>query len=167
MDSKKRERLIKKYENFTASRASGGGGMTIGRAGGNMARNAMGKSGKPKNALHTLVKLSKYISEQRVLFVVALICAIVNAVATLAASYMLRPIMNNFLYYDADNPRIELEIYPCDYIGVFDNASQLEGFESNCIGCNRYKRNCSLLKKAKEGRIQEEIQYGICTKFKN
>ena len=33
------------------------------------------------------------------------------------------------IYYDSSNPRIELEIYPCGYIGVFDNTSQLEQFE--------------------------------------
>ena len=71
------------------------------------------------------------------------------------------------IFYDSENPRIEIVIKEVDYIGVFDNASQLEEFESNCIGCSRYKRNCSLLKKAKEGRIQEEIQNGICFKFKN
>lgn len=110
MDSKKRERLIKKYERFTASANSGRGGMTIGRGGGNMARNAMGKTGKPKNALTTLVKLLKYISKQRVLFIIALILAIVNAVATLSASYMLRPTMNNFLYHDANNPDLTQRI---------------------------------------------------------
>lgn len=104
MDDKKRERLIKKYENFTSSRSSGGAGMTIGRGGGHMARNAMGKSGKPKNAWHTLIKLLKYISKQKVLFIIALIFAIVHTVTTLASSYMLRPIMNGFLYHDASNP---------------------------------------------------------------
>ena len=69
------------------------------------------------------------------------------------------------IYYDSKNPRIELEIYPVYYIGVFDNASQLEQFESRCIGCKRYKRNCSILQKAKEGRIQEDICDGICNKF--
>lgn len=64
--------------------------------------------------------------------------------------------------YDSKNPRIELTIYPVEYIGVFDNASQLEQFESRCIGCSRYKRNCSILQKAKEGRVQEEINNGIC-----
>lgn len=103
MDSKKRERLIKKYENFTASNLSGGGGgLTVGRGAGAIAKNAMGKGGKPKNAMQTLVKLLKYISAQRLLFLVAVICAIVNAVTTLVASYMLRPIMNKFLYYDAN-----------------------------------------------------------------
>ena len=70
------------------------------------------------------------------------------------------------IYYDSSNPRIELEIYPCGYIGVFDDASQLEQFESRCIGCKRYKRNCSILQKAKEGRIQEEIIGLECSKYK-
>ena len=69
------------------------------------------------------------------------------------------------IYYDANNPHIELSIYPCDYIGVFDNASQLEQFESRCVGCKRYKRNCSILQKAKEGRIQEELNGLECLKY--
>ncbi len=111
MDQQKRERLIKKYENYTSSRSSsGGGGMNIGRGGGHMAKNAMGKSGKPKDAWHTLVKLLKYISKQKVLFIIALGCAIVHAVTNLSASYMLRPIMNNFLYHDANNPDLSWRI---------------------------------------------------------
>lgn len=70
------------------------------------------------------------------------------------------------IYYDTKNPRIELTIRPVDYIGVFENASQLEQFESNCIGCTRYTRNCKILRQAKEGRIQEEIVNNKCTKHK-
>ena len=69
------------------------------------------------------------------------------------------------IYYDSKNPRIELTIKPVDYIGVFDNASQLEQFESNCIGCSRYARNCKILRQAKEGKIQDEICNGSCAKF--
>lgn len=69
------------------------------------------------------------------------------------------------IYYDSKNPRVELEIYPVDYIGVFDDASQLEKFESNCIRCKRYKRNCSILRKAKEGKIQEELNGLQCKKY--
>lgn len=68
--------------------------------------------------------------------------------------------------YDSSNPRIELEIYPVDYIGIFDNKEQLDCFEDKCKTCNRYKRNCSILKKAKEGRIQEEICDLKCNKYK-
>ena len=69
------------------------------------------------------------------------------------------------IYYDSENPRIEIIIRPTDYIGVFDNASQLDEFKSRCIGCKRYKRNCSLLRKAMEGRIQEEIHNMKCEKY--
>lgn len=70
------------------------------------------------------------------------------------------------IYYDSVNPRLELTIYPVDYIGIFNNVSQLEKFEANCIGCSRYKRNCSILQKAKEGRVQSEISDYICTRYK-
>ena len=72
----------------------------------------------------------------------------------------------NRIYYDNANPRIELCIYPVDYIGIFDNISQLEEFETNCVGCSRYKRNCSILQKAKEGHLQEDIVNCTCTKRK-
>ena len=70
------------------------------------------------------------------------------------------------IYYDNKNSRIELEIYTVDYIGIFDNQEQLDCFEDKCKTCNRYKRNCSILKKAKEGRIQEEICDFECSKYK-
>jgi len=71
------------------------------------------------------------------------------------------------IYYDSKNPHIEFVIHPTDYIGIFDNRAQLEEFESNCIQCNKYKEGkCSILCKAKEGRIQPEIENKICTKFK-
>ena len=68
--------------------------------------------------------------------------------------------------YDKANPRVELVIHPVDYIGVFNNSSQLEQFVSNCISCTRYKRNCSLLKAAKSGIIQPEIADNYCSKYK-
>lgn len=70
------------------------------------------------------------------------------------------------IYYDQKNPRMEITIRPVDYIGVFDDAPQMEAFVSNCIGCTRYSRNCSILRQAKEGRIQEEIADGVCIKYK-
>lgn len=107
MDQKKRERLIKKYENYTSTRRSQAT-MTIGRGGGAMAKNAMGKTGKPKNAWSTLWKLLSYIAEERLLFIIAVVSAIIHTFAMLIASYMLRPIMNAFLYYDP----IETDLTP-------------------------------------------------------
>ena len=68
--------------------------------------------------------------------------------------------------YDAKNPRIEYTIYKTDFIGIFDNQEQLNQFEDKCKNCKRYARNCSILNKAKEGRIQEEIQDMVCSKYK-
>lgn len=68
--------------------------------------------------------------------------------------------------YDAKNPRIEYTIYKTDYIGIFDNQEKLNQFEDKCKTCKRYSRNCSILNKAKEGRIQEEIQDMTCNKYK-
>jgi len=71
------------------------------------------------------------------------------------------------IYYDSKNPRIEMIVSLVDYIGIFPTQEQLDSFESNCIQCKRYKRNCSILNKAKEGRIQEEIIDLQCCKFKS
>lgn len=69
--------------------------------------------------------------------------------------------------YDSKNPRIELTIYPVDFIGIFDNQEEADSFIDNCKICKRYKNNCSLLKKAFEGRIQDEIVNNECLKYKN
>lgn len=72
----------------------------------------------------------------------------------------------NAIYYDSSNPRIEIVIKPVDYIGVFDNVNHLTEFKEKCETCTRSKRNCSILNKAIEGRIQEEISEGVCGKYK-
>lgn len=73
------------------------------------------------------------------------------------------------IFYDAENPRMELYIHPVEYIGIFNNQDTLDKFEDTCKGCSRYGRNCSILAKAKEGRIQEEIDItGMkCSSFKS
>lgn len=68
--------------------------------------------------------------------------------------------------YDAKNPRIEYTIYKTDFVGIFDSQDELDEFEGNCKNCKRYNRNCSILNKAKEGRIQPEICNGKCSKRK-
>lgn len=70
------------------------------------------------------------------------------------------------IYYDSENPRIELTIYPVDYVGIFNTHKDMEMFEEKCTTCSRYKRNCSILKKAKEGRIQADIVDFDCMKYK-
>ena len=100
MTDKQLKRLEKKYSGFSSGTQKK---VHMGPGGGRgpMAHAAMGRHGKPKNALKTIIKLLKYLSGQRTLLICALICAAVHTAASLTSSYMLRPIMNKFLYYDA------------------------------------------------------------------
>ncbi|KAF6620613.1 RusA family crossover junction endodeoxyribonuclease [Paenibacillus sp. EKM102P] len=70
------------------------------------------------------------------------------------------------ILYDKKNPRIELTFSPVEYIGIFDNEETYIEFLENCKTCSRYKRNCSILKAATEGYVQDEIIEGNCFKYK-
>ena len=68
------------------------------------------------------------------------------------------------IYYDSKNPRVEVEIYYEEHIGIFDNQNMLEVFiEDNCNNCKKglkigQKGGCSIYKKALENRIQEDVE---------
>lgn len=70
------------------------------------------------------------------------------------------------IFYDTENPRIEITIKPVNYTGIFLTQDIYENFCKKCETCQRFKKNCSLLKRAKEGKILPEIQDNICSKFK-
>jgi Holliday junction resolvase RusA-like endonuclease len=72
------------------------------------------------------------------------------------------------ILYTTTEPRVELHIHEVDYKGIFDDQAQLDSFESVCSTCSRYNNNCSILAKAKEGRIQEDIDMEEmkCLKYK-
>lgn len=70
------------------------------------------------------------------------------------------------ILFDTDNPHIDITLRPVTYRGIFKSEIYMNEFEDKCKGCKRYKRNCSILNKAKEGRIQEEInEEFICSKY--
>lgn len=71
------------------------------------------------------------------------------------------------VFYDTKNPRVEITIYPVEYVGIFKNKKCLSAFEDKCVTCSRYGRNCSILKRAKCGYCVNEIddKYN-CNKFK-
>lgn len=54
---------------------------------------------KPKDTAKTVSRLIQYIGKERVLFVLALLSAVVYTLCSLAVSYMLRPLINQFIYY--------------------------------------------------------------------
>ena len=70
------------------------------------------------------------------------------------------------IYYDNENPRVELTISPADYIGIFNDVPQMERFVSRCFGCTRYKRNCSVLRNARECRVQDGVTPELCSFYK-
>ncbi|MEE1283841.1 MAG: ABC transporter ATP-binding protein, partial [Acutalibacteraceae bacterium] len=103
MDKIKAQSLIKRYSSSTSAK-SGGKEMDV--AGRGNRESAMRTGGKPKNLRKTVSRLLKFLSKQRLLLAIALFCSIAQTVASLVASYLLRPIMNEFLYYDAAKPDI-------------------------------------------------------------
>lgn len=71
------------------------------------------------------------------------------------------------IYYDKENPRIEITIKPVEYIGIFNDVSHLNQFLDKCIQCKRYRDGkCSILNHAKIGKIQKEIVDFNCLCYK-
>ena len=68
---------------------------------------ALGMHGKPKNLKKTIGRLVRYLAHERKLLLIAITCAVVNTIATLAGSYLLRPIINTFIYYNPEESRIQ------------------------------------------------------------
>ncbi len=101
MNDKRAARIEEKYSRMKYSSARKKEinlGRNVGR------EQAMSAGGKPRNTKAAVVRLIKYVSKERRLIISALICSVINTVSTLAAGYLLRPIINKFIYFDAENP---------------------------------------------------------------
>ncbi len=98
MNKSKFEKFANKYSSQGASEKEINIGPRMGRGA------ALSSKGKPKNMKKTVGRLLRYLAGERALLITALVCAVLHTVATLAASYLLRPIMNEFIYYDSENP---------------------------------------------------------------
>lgn len=60
--------------------------------------------------------------------------------------------------YDAKNPRFYALLRPAEYVGIHTNQEAYDKFfESNCLKCKKKHDSCTILRKSREGRIQEEI----------
>ncbi len=95
MDAEKRRQSLKRrYGNRAASvpvrKGPGPGG-----PGGH--RRMGGPKRMPKNAKQTVGRLMHYLDEDKGKMILAFFCVIVNTFATLAGSYMLRPIINTYI----------------------------------------------------------------------
>ncbi|MBQ7765830.1 MAG: ABC transporter ATP-binding protein [Lachnospiraceae bacterium] len=99
MDTTTKNRLAAKYGS-SAQKESGSSAATMNVTG---KRGNMGATGKPKEMWKTIKRLLTYLSKERFLFMIALLCSVIFTIANLIASYILRPIMNKFIYFDASN----------------------------------------------------------------
>ena len=95
------ESLKRRYgRNVSSAGGPGGhggpGGPGPGGPGGPGRGRAMGK-GTPKNSKATVKRLMKYLNEDKPKMALAFFCVIVNTLASLAGSYMLRPIINTYI----------------------------------------------------------------------
>ena len=85
------ENLAKRYNSASAQRALMKG------PGGRRGPGARGSGSKPKNTKETISRLFKYISAYKLRMAVVFIFMLLRTLAALAGSYMLRPIINNYI----------------------------------------------------------------------
>ncbi|MBE6631529.1 MAG: ABC transporter ATP-binding protein [Ruminococcaceae bacterium] len=97
MDNLRQKRLEEKYSRSNSSNGTVHKEMNVM---GRPSRDGMHQSGKPKDIKKTVIRLLKHLSRDRVPFSLAIFCALICTVSTISASYMLRPIINKFIYYD-------------------------------------------------------------------
>lgn len=109
---KRRESLKRRYGNRAVSSGMGGGpgghgprgpgGHGPGGPGGprpgfGPGRQRVKMGGKPKDSARTVRRLMQYVNEDKAKIAAAFICIILNTGATLAGSYLLRPIINVYI----------------------------------------------------------------------
>ena len=58
---------------------------------------ARGGYQKPKDAKRTMLRLMKYISGKKWLLVIVFLCVIISSVASIAGTYLIRPVLNELV----------------------------------------------------------------------
>ena len=87
-EKRRMESLKHRYGREVAAPKRGMGHGPGGPGGGRMAK------GTPKNSKATIKRLMGYLNEDKSKMMLAFFCVIVNTIASLVGSYMLRPIIN-------------------------------------------------------------------------
>ena len=88
---------------------------------------AMSSYGKPKDLKITIMKLLSYLTHEKKLLFISIICVIINTFTALAGSYMLRPIINKYIYFGIDHLDEKLYglLYALVLLGVIYGVSVL------------------------------------------
>lgn len=101
LEQKQIDSLMARYGNKIAGRSRKQ--MDVTRMG--AARSAaMSSSERPADTWATVKRLMRYLGKERLMIVLASISAVLSTGCMLAASYRLRPIINEFIYFDAADP---------------------------------------------------------------
>ena len=99
------ESLENKYSQSQNDAGPGKKQMNLGRGGGPGAH--LAAKGKPKDLKKTVLRTFGYLGKQKPLMALAFFFAVANTLLTLRGSYMLRPIINEFIYYDPNDASVE------------------------------------------------------------
>ena len=97
MDSARAARIEAKYQGAKA--AGEKKQMELGNRAGR--GRAMAATGKPQNLKESVKRLLDYAAGEKRLIAAAITSSVLYTVSSLTASYLLRPIINRFIYYDA------------------------------------------------------------------
>lgn len=92
-DEKRVESLKRRYGRAVVPARRG----PMGGPGGPGRRAASAGKGSPKNSKATVRRLLSYLNEDKPKMLLALFCVVINTLASLAGSYMLRPIINTYI----------------------------------------------------------------------
>ncbi|MGN0159691.1 MAG: ABC transporter ATP-binding protein [Brotaphodocola sp.] len=71
---------------------------------------ALAASGKPKDMKASILRLIRYLTKERGLITAAICCSVIYTIASLTSSYLLRPIINHFIYFDPAQPDLSSRI---------------------------------------------------------
>ena len=98
MNEEKAKRLRNKYQGSGLHAGGRSAELNVGR---NASRNrGLGATGKPADARRVIRRLWNYMAGERILLILAFVSAAAYTVTSLALTYLLRPVINRFIYYD-------------------------------------------------------------------
>ncbi|HOP00602.1 MAG TPA: ABC transporter ATP-binding protein [Flexilinea sp.] len=96
MNTQRMERLAKKYGNTNHNGVAQPKTFTINTMSALRAK-SLSSSDKPKNMGYTIKRLLDYLENDKKLLITAIACILFQTIATLAGSYMIRPIINTYI----------------------------------------------------------------------
>ena len=100
---------------------------------------------RPGDLKGTVVRLLRYISQYKLLFVLVAVCLVVSSLASVTSSYLMKPIINNY-------------IIPGNFTGLAKMCALLFGCFALSAGCSyAYSRIMVLISQKSVAKISQDI----------